>query len=71
MAKLSKIDMHRAEMATKAKDFFEKMSEEDITVNISDSMFGAKQKFIEMYSQYDTKSLSLRSMLENIKIFSK
>ena len=71
MAKLSKIDIHRAKMSTKAKKFFDKMNEEDIPVNISDSMLGAKQKFIEMYSQYDTKSLSLKSMLENIKIFSK
>lgn len=71
MEKLSKIDIHRAKMSTKAKKFFDKMNEEDIPVNISDSMLGAKQKFIEMYSQYDTKSLSLKSMLENIKIFSK
>ena len=61
----------RAEMATKAKEFFDKMREEEIPENITDNMLGAKQKFIEMYSQYDTKSLSLRSMLENIKIFSK
>ena len=71
MAKLSKIGAHRAEMATKAKEFFDKMREEEIPENISDNMLGAKQKFIEMYSQYDAKSLSLRSMLENIKIFSK
>lgn len=67
MAKLSKIGVHRAEMATKAKEFFDKMREEEISENISDNMLGAKNKFIELYSQNDNRSL--RNLLDNIKIF--
>lgn len=69
IAKLSDLDVHRVKMATKAKEIFDKMSEEEISDNITDSMLGAKQKFVEMYSQCDNKSFSIRSLLEDITIF--
>lgn len=70
MAKISKLDVHRAEMATKAKEIFDNMSEEDMPENISESMLGAKQKFLDLYLKNNRQGLSLREMIGNIKIFS-
>lgn len=69
MAKLSKLDVHRAKMATKAKEVFAKISEEDLPENIADSMLGAKQKFIELYSRNDYRSMNIKSLLKEIRIF--
>ena len=69
MAKLSILDVHRAKMAAKAKEVFSKMSEDDIPENIADSMLGAKQKFIELYSRNDYRSMNIRSLLKDIRIF--
>ena len=70
MAKLSKIDIHRAEMATKAKEIFDNMSEEDVLENISDSMLEAKQNFLDLYLKNNSRGVNLREMLGTIKIFS-
>lgn len=70
MAKLSKLDAHRAEMATKAKEIFDNMSEEDVPENISDSMLEAKQNFINLYLKDNRRGINLRETLGNIKIFS-
>ena len=53
----------------KAKEVFSKMSEDDIPENIADSMLGAKQKFIELYSRNDYRSMNIRSLLKDIRIF--
>lgn len=68
-AKLSKIGAHRAEMATRAKEYYDKMREEEIPENISENMLGAKNRFIELYSQNNNRNLSLKNLLDNIKIF--
>lgn len=67
--KLSQIGVHRAEMATKAKEYYDKMREEEIPENISGNMIGAKNKFIELYSQNSNRNLGIRNLLDNIKIF--
>lgn len=67
---LVNLDAHRAAMIAKAQERYDKMSKENITENVMDSMLGAKQKFIELYSRHNKSGLSVRSLLENIKIFS-
>lgn len=69
MQKLAKLDVHRAKMATKAKEIFGKRSEEDIPESIADSLLGAKQKFVELYSINDYRSMNIRSLLKDIRIF--
>lgn len=57
-------------MATKAKEIFDNMSEEDVPENISDSMLEAKQNFINLYLKDNRRGINLRETLGNIKIFS-
>lgn len=70
MAKLSNLDVHRTEMATKAKEIFDNMREEDVPENISAGMLEAKQNFIDLYLKNNSRGVNLKEMLGNIKIFS-
>lgn len=70
ITKLDAITRNRSERSQQMKETYENMSKEEIPENITEKLYGARQSFLNLYSQNSGNNMNIKSLLVNISIFS-
>lgn len=69
MAFLERVGAYKSQMLSETVKIYGTMEKEKLPEDISGSLMAAKQKFVRLYTQNQNKAVSIKDLLENIKIF--